>query len=53
MLHGDVAVWIETDSALQLSGFQLFRADCDTEIYGKWKGGGICFYTSNDMTVIL
>ncbi|KAI4808699.1 hypothetical protein KUCAC02_000747, partial [Chaenocephalus aceratus] len=40
------------DVALQLGGFQLFRADHD-----KSKGGGICFYTNsgwcNDVTVIL
>jgi len=44
-------------SALQLAGFQLFRADRDTELSGKMKGGGICFYTNsgwcNGVTVIL
>ncbi|CAG6021268.1 unnamed protein product [Menidia menidia] len=44
------------DSALQLAGFQLFRADRNTELSGKTKGGGICFYTNsgwcNDVTVI-
>ena len=44
------------DSALQLAGFQLFRADRHTELSGKTKGGGICFYTNcgwcNDVTVI-
>ena len=43
-------------SALQLAGFQLHRADRDTELSGKAKGGGICFYINsgwcNDMTVI-
>jgi len=45
------------DLALQLGGFQLLRADCDAELSGKSKGGGICFYTNigwcNDVTVIL
>ena len=45
------------DAALQLTGFQLFRADRDTELSGKTKGGGICFYINkgwcNDVTVIL
>ncbi|KAF7662514.1 hypothetical protein LDENG_00234160 [Lucifuga dentata] len=44
------------DSALQLAGFQLFRVDRDTELSGKTKGGGICFYINsgwcNDVTVI-
>ena len=44
-------------SVLQLAGFQLFRADRDTGLSGKTKGGGICFYTNsgwcNDVTVIL
>ena len=44
------------DSALQLAGFQLFRADRHTELSGKTKGGGICFYTNSgwckDVTVI-
>ncbi|KAG7506751.1 RNA-directed DNA polymerase from transposon BS [Solea senegalensis] len=44
------------DSALQLAGFQLYRADRDTELSGKTKGGGICFYINsgwcNDVTVI-
>jgi ribosome assembly protein 1 len=45
------------DSALQLAGFQLFRADRDTELSGKTKGGGICFYLNSgwckDVTVML
>ncbi|XP_071356968.1 uncharacterized protein [Trachinotus anak] len=45
------------DSALELAGFQLFRADRDTELSGKTKGGGICFYANSgwckDVTVIL
>ncbi len=45
------------DSALQLAGFQLFRVDCDTELSGKMKGRGICFYINSgrgtDVTVIL
>ncbi|KAK0133039.1 hypothetical protein N1851_031598 [Merluccius polli] len=44
------------DSALHLAGFQLCRADRDTELSGKTKGGGICFYINsgwcNDVTVI-
>ena len=44
------------DSALQLAGFQLHRVDRDTELSGKAKGGGICFYINggwcNDVTVI-
>ena len=44
------------DFALQLAGFQLFRVDRNTELCGKTKGGGICFYTNcgwcNDVTVI-
>ena len=35
------------DSALQLAGFQLLRVDRDTELSGKSKGGGICFYTNS------
>ena len=44
------------DSALHLAGFQLCRADRDTELSGKTKGGGICFCINsgwcNDATVI-
>ena len=44
------------DSALQLAGFQLLRSDRHTELSGKTKGGGICFYINcgwcNDVTVI-
>lgn len=44
------------DSALQLAGFQLYRADRDKELSGKTKGGGVCFYINNrwctDVTVI-
>ena len=44
------------DSALHLAGFQLCRAKRDTELSGKTKGGGICFYINsgwcNDVTVI-
>ncbi|KAK3537985.1 hypothetical protein QTP70_026510, partial [Hemibagrus guttatus] len=35
------------DSVLQLGGFNLYRADRHTELSGKTKGGGICFYTNN------
>ncbi len=43
------------DSALSLPGFQLFRADRDTESTGKSRGGGTCFYINErwctDVTV--
>ncbi|KAK3526918.1 hypothetical protein QTP86_004715 [Hemibagrus guttatus] len=32
------------DNALNLPGFQLFRADWVTESAGKSRGGGTCFY---------
>ncbi|KAK3505641.1 hypothetical protein QTP70_021285, partial [Hemibagrus guttatus] len=35
------------DSALQLGGFNLYRADRHTELSGKTKDGGICFYINN------
>ncbi|KAK3573368.1 hypothetical protein QTP86_024117 [Hemibagrus guttatus] len=35
------------DSVLQLGGFNLYRADRHTELSGKTKGGGICFYINN------
>ncbi|KAK0143622.1 hypothetical protein N1851_018252 [Merluccius polli] len=35
------------DSALHLAGFQLCRADRDTELSSKTKGGGICFYINS------
>lgn len=45
------------DSALQLAGFQLFRVDRHTELSGKTKGEGICYYINsgwfNDAAVIL
>ena len=44
------------DSALRLPGFQLFRADRCTELSGKSKGGGTCFYINEgwctDVTVL-
>ncbi|KAK3536606.1 hypothetical protein QTP86_014466 [Hemibagrus guttatus] len=44
------------DSALQLDGFNLYRADRHTELSGKTKGGGICFYINyswcNDVKVL-
>lgn len=44
------------DSALQLPGFQLLRADCSKEYTGKTKGGGLCFYINEvwctDVTVL-
>ncbi len=44
------------DSALHLSGFQLFRADRVTESSGKTRGGGLCFYINEgwctDVTVL-
>ncbi len=33
-----------TDNVLHLPGYQLFRADCITELTGKTRGGGLCFY---------
>ena len=45
------------DSALQLAGFKLLRADRDSLLSGKTKGGGICFFINSgwceDVTVIL
>ena len=45
------------DSVLLLAGFQLFRADRNTELSGKMNGGRICFYTNSgwckDVTVTL
>ena len=45
------------DSAAQLTGFQLLRADRDPTLSGKSKGGGICFYIKqcwcSDVKVIL
>ncbi|KAK3563998.1 hypothetical protein QTP86_006251 [Hemibagrus guttatus] len=44
------------DSALNLPGFQLFRADRVTESAGKSRGGGTCFYINErwctDVTVL-
>ena len=44
------------DSAVQLPGFQLLRADRSKELSGKTKGGGICFYINEgwctDVTVL-
>lgn len=44
------------DSALQLPGFQLIRADRNTMLSGKTKGGGIGFYLNKgwctDATVL-
>ena len=40
-----------TDSALDLPGFQLIRADWDTAACGKSKGGGLCFYINNNWCV--
>ncbi|XP_052008222.1 SLIT-ROBO Rho GTPase-activating protein 1 isoform X1 [Xyrauchen texanus] len=36
------------DSALHLPGFQLFRADHITELKGKTRGGGTCFYINEE-----
>ena len=44
--------WIP-DSGLQLAGFQLFRVDHDTELSGKVKGGGICFYINSGWCIAL
>ena len=35
------------DSALQLTGLQLVRADRDMDRSGKTRGGGLCFYVNN------
>ncbi len=32
------------DNALHLQGYQLFRSDRITELTGKTRGGGLCFY---------
>ncbi|KAL0153349.1 hypothetical protein M9458_051345 [Cirrhinus mrigala] len=44
------------DGALHLPGYQLFRADRDTESTGKSRGGGTCFYINErwctDVTVL-
>ena len=44
------------DSILHLPSFQLHRADRVTELTGKIRGGGICFYTNEgwctDVTVL-
>ncbi|KAK3522700.1 hypothetical protein QTP86_030096, partial [Hemibagrus guttatus] len=44
------------DSALNLPGFQLFRADQVAESAGKSRGGGTCFYINErwcrDVTVL-
>ncbi len=52
-------IWLNgaiPDSALHLSGFQLFRADRVTESSGKTRGGGLCLYINEgwctDMTVL-
>ena len=50
-LHSNIS-----DTAMDLPGYQLFRADRDATATGKTKGGGVCFYVSNewcsDLTVI-
>lgn len=49
-------MWLCHVTWLQLAGFQLIRADRDTELSSKRKGGGVCFYINNgwcsDVTVI-
>ncbi|XP_039460612.1 uncharacterized protein LOC120435314 [Oreochromis aureus] len=44
------------DAVLNLPGFQLHRADRETELSGKTKGGGVCFYINEgwctDVTVL-
>ncbi|MCJ8747486.1 hypothetical protein PDJAM_G00154020 [Pangasius djambal] len=44
------------DSALHLTSFQLFKADRVTELSGKTRGGGLCFYINEgwckDVTVL-
>ncbi len=32
------------DNVLHLPGYQLFRSDRITELTGKIRGGGLCFY---------
>ncbi|KAI3374151.1 hypothetical protein L3Q82_006006 [Scortum barcoo] len=53
----DVAVWMDTGLCAAAGSFTLFRADGDTQLSGKSKGGGVCFYTNsgwcNDVTVIV
>ncbi|XP_053272125.1 uncharacterized protein LOC128430167 [Pleuronectes platessa] len=52
--------WLTKDtpvSDVELTGFQLLRADCDPKRSGKKRGGGICFYINHgwcsDVTEIL
>ncbi len=56
LLHGNLAERSHPDSALHLTGFQLFRADRITESLGKTRGGGLCFYINEgwctDVTVL-
>lgn len=44
------------DSALELADFKFFRAGQNTQLSGKAKGGGICFYINRgwckDVTVM-
>ena len=56
---GFTETWLHSnipDTAMALPGYQLFRVDRDATSTGKTKGGGVCFYVSNewcsDSTVI-
>ncbi len=39
------------DNALHLPGYQLFRSDHITELTGKTRGGGLCFYKPDSKKV--
>ena len=56
---GFTDTWLHSnipDTAVNLPDYQLFRVDRDATATGKTKGGGVCFYVSNewcsDLTVI-
>ncbi|XP_076876966.1 olfactory receptor 51F2-like [Brachyhypopomus gauderio] len=48
---------LNPDRALRVPGFRLYRADRDSDLSSKSRGGGICFYInerwSKDNTVLL
>ncbi len=35
------------DSAIELTGFSVYRSDRTKELTGKSRGGGVCFYINN------
>ncbi len=35
------------DSAIELTGFSVYRSDRTNELTGKSRGGGVCFYINN------